>query len=455
MLLRAAVLCTLCHGTRGGAFGRKQGAAAPLRDSAVDEFAAKFAAIYGEISEDDGLMARRRGGAGAGIYATPGEPASFPAANFAPFAVPALAAVPPGVCRTSDGVEFAALTWPQSLFDTIVNIDKTATGHSSSPPPFPYDGVEGVGDVAPFAFCGPLRYEPQELAVEKDAARRRKFELANQDLLMVHWAPQDCWPLAWLMGLALGQQQQQQQQQQGKREEKGLLVDVGVNMGLCSLPLLGRGHRVVGFEGSARALADVQQDVAAMGAAERFEAYNLVVSNVTKGVVFLKCAEPDPCAVPYQIVAPPECNAPGLRLPRTLGQPSAGEWGEENPDDIGMEEIVKKAPGLAKVIEALLVQHRPLARRFSFAGEPRCMQSARLDYLLKDERHVHVMKIDVDGLELQALDGARALFLERRVDFAQIEVVYSEMRNSGTSWADFLQLVEVQYGYELLLLQSW
>jgi len=158
--------------------------------------------------------------------------------------------------------------------------------------------------------------------------------------------------------------------------------------------------------------------------------------------------------VPYQIVAPPECNAPGLRLPRTLGQPSAGEWTEE-PDDIGMEEIVKKAPGLAKVIEALLVQHRPLARRFGFAGEPRCMQSARLDYLLKDERHVHVMKIDVDGLELQALDGARALFLERRVDFAQIEVVYNEMRNSGTSWADFLQLVEVQYGYELLLLQSW
>lgn len=87
--------------------------------------------------------------------------------------------------------------------------------------------------------------------------------------LTLEWGDMDCTCLPWLMKLALP-----------TGTKTGTFVDLGVNNGLCSLPMLVGGHNVFGFDVSFN--QNINNFVKLNGAAERFHATQTFLSNQPK-----------------------------------------------------------------------------------------------------------------------------------------------------------------------------
>ena len=331
-------------------------------------------------------------------------------ANFLPVQSVPRASAEAGMCyEDADAAMTPARTWP---WDTL---RKTA--------PF-----FARGSIVPYKFCVPA------FVVARGAAAELEWNFGQ-------WGQWDCWSLPWLMDIATGGAGRQPPPGSNQAasmaaaaaaasnddaKQRGFFADLGLNVGLCSLPMLARGHRVAAFEASQGGLEGGLEAARVNGVAHRFSVYRVVISDRERGVGFMRCTAPEDCIVPYQQVSPAECNTPGLRMPA----PATGSWDQEKA--------------------ALLAAHPAAA---AFEGDATCVQAARLDRLLRHEPRIDLMKVDVDGSELQALRGARRFFKERRVGLAHIELVAAEMENSGTAWADFVRLVEGEYGYEMYLLQ--
>jgi Methyltransferase FkbM domain len=71
------------------------------------------------------------------------------------------------------------------------------------------------------------------------------------------------------------------------------------------------------------------------------------------------------------------------------------------------------------------------------------------DYVLADGlRQVRMMKIDVEGAEMLALQGAKEFLTGRRADYLMIEVNDSRLRQTGSSGAEVLRFL-ADCGYRL------
>src|SRR5690606_38939738 len=73
-----------------------------------------------------------------------------------------------------------------------------------------------------------------------------------------------------------------------------------------------------------------------------------------------------------------------------------------------------------------------------------CVNSHQLDQLIDlfTDHHINLLKIDVEGMELDVLEGARQLFKEQRVDVIYIEVGFNKDATQQTYFGlldDFFQ----------------
>jgi len=248
------------------------------------------------------------------------------------------------------------------------------------------------------------------------------------------WGNVDCWNFPWLAALTLPTLQ-------GKQQSRGLFVDAGMNVGTCSMLALALGHRVVAFEPSRQCVVGALLSAEANGVEvlERLEVRQQLLSDSSAGAAVFQCKSTDvaPCgALPYQVVEIAACNAPGKALPSGSGQVATPP------------ELLARFPGKTF---APFSGHEATGMPDEEEGAA-CYQTVRLDRVVKE--YVAVLKVDVDGSEMAALRGARALFLARQVGALHIELVQSELKSIGTSFADVRALVEGEYGYTMFAMVS-
>ena len=224
------------------------------------------------------------------------------------------------------------------------------------------------------------------------------------------WGNVDCWNFQWLAAFALP-----------GGHSHGLFVDAGMNVGTCSMLALALGHRVVAFEPNHAAIvgALLSAEANGPGALERLEVHEQLVSDGSDAAAVFQCksTKAAPCEIPYQVVKLAGCVS-GKALP--------GGGGE----DAVPSELLARFPGKTFI---------PMLQT--------CRQTVRLDHVV--DEFITVLKMDVDGSEMPALRGARALFLARKVGVLHIELVESEMESIGVSFADVRALVEGEYGYTM------
>lgn len=243
--------------------------------------------------------------------------------------------------------------------------------------------------------------------------------VANRQALSEQFRPSDCWAMPWLMRLAVG------------GASSGLFVDAGVNLGLCSLPMLRRGHNVHAFDGNPTS-RDVARSAATNGGGRFAFEHVALAAQSREGAVFMRCphCNTEKGEPMYFVVHPEACAAAAARQP----------W--EAQSEAQREVIARDATATARRVN-------PACSRGTCEavgdGNFRCIRARTLDAMLPTER-VPVLKLDADHFEHDVLVGARELFMERRVGIAHIEVDTIVMQ--GLMRATTRLLLDT-YGYAL------